>query len=127
MSCKTAEVEPEYDPISNDFLHPRQTCTTQVSLVPPDSVPKRSQSPRKKVNSEKVHKTRPKSAPKHRQRSTRGIPLDSNEEEGCEEFSEEELRLPVDDDEGSSAISDQDYMRADDDPKHDASAANKVI
>ena len=48
--------------------------------------------------------------------------------EGVEDFSEEELRLPVDDDEGSSAISEQDYLRADDEPKdRDVSAANKVI
>ena len=48
--------------------------------------------------------------------------------EGVEDFSEEELRLPVDDDEGSSAISEQDYLRADDVPKdRDVSAANKVI
>ena len=54
--------------------------------------------------------------------------MDSNEDEGVEDFSEEELRLPEGyDDEGSSAISDQDYMRADDVPKDDASAANKVI
>ena len=55
--------------------------------------------------------------------------MDSNEDEGVEDFSEEELRLPEGyDDEGSSAISDQDYLRADEVVKDDASAAeNKVI
>ena len=63
--------------------------------------------------------------PKNPIAGTRSI---TNNNKGVEDFSEEELRLPVDDDEGSSAISEQDYLRADDVPKdRDVSAANKVI
>ena len=53
---------------------------------------------------------RPKSAPKHRvshAASASKFEYPSNEDEGVEDFSEEELRLP--DDDGSSAVSDQEY------------------
>lgn len=88
-------------------------------MVPPQGSTKRSSSPRKKAASgsettsryaknEKKHKTRPKSAPKHRPSSTSHLDHypPSNEDEGVEDFSEEELRLQDD----SSAVSDQDFM-----------------
>ena len=97
----------EYDPITDDFLH-RHPATTQESLlVPtPDASPRKSYAKNEKKHH---HKMRPKSAPKHRRPSPVTLDYPSNEEY----FSEEELRLPVDDDEGSSAISDQDFIRAD--------------
>ena len=91
----------DYDPITDDFLHP--SATQESLLVPPDQSPRKSY-----AKSEKKHKTRPKSAPKHRSSQQHAkFDYPSNEDEGVEDFSEEELRLP--DDDASSAVSDQEY------------------
>ena len=94
----------DYDPITDDFMHP-SAATQESLLVPPDQQTRKSY-----AKSEKKHKMRPKSAPKHRvSHATSASKFDypSNEDEGVEDFSEEELRLP--DDDGSSAVSDQEY------------------
>ena len=92
----------DYDPITDDFLHP--SATQESLLVPPDQSPRKSY-----AKSEKKHKTRPKSAPKHRSTQQHAkFDYPSNEDEGVEDFSEEELRLP--DDDASSAVSDQEYQ-----------------
>ena len=93
----------DYDPITDDFMHP--SATQESLLVPPDQQTRKSY-----AKSEKKHKMRPKSAPKHRvshATSASKFEYPSNEDEGVEDFSEEELRLP--DDDGSSAVSDQEY------------------
>ena len=95
----------DYDPITDDFLlhhihHPEGSLTTESFLIPPiDGTGKG-----KGHDNNKKHSIRPKSAPKHRRHSPSALEYPSNEE-----FSEEELRLPGDDDEGSSAVSDQDF------------------
>lgn len=115
FSQTKAQVKPvvtDYDPITDDFLvHHHVVVTTQESLlVPPDA--KKNQTKDGNGNS----KVRPKSAPKHRRASPAVLDYPSNED-----FSEEEIRLPVDDDEGnSSAVSDQDHK-----PSHPESPTKK--
>ena len=121
----------DYDPITDDFMHP-SAATQESLLVPPDQQTRKSY-----AKSEKKHKMRPKSAPKHRvSPSASKFDYPSNEDEGVEDFSEEELRLP--DDDGSSAVSDQEYHqhnkneknKAKDDrtkPPANNAAAEKVI
>ena len=94
----------DYDPITDDFMHP-SAATQESLLVPPDQQTRKSY-----AKSEKKHKMRPKSAPKHRvSPSASKFDYPSNEDEGVEDFSEEELRLP--DDDASSAVSDQEYQQ----------------
>ena len=117
----------DYDPITDDFLHleheqgdDEHENQPESFLVPPDANGSGSggngngnspTSPRKSYakNEKKFsHKMRPKSAPKHRRRHPSPGEGYSNEE--YYEESEEDLRVPLDDDEGSSAcVSDQDY------------------
>jgi hypothetical protein len=98
--------------MADDYLH--HPSQNQVSLVVPPDHQKETKNGGRYAKNEKKHKTRPKSAPKRRHVTTLDYP--SNEDEGVEYYSEEELRLGHrDDEEGcSSAISDQDSLRADD-------------
>ena len=120
----------DYDPITDDFDlhehidHPEQdleddpNADLESFLVPPidgattGNGNSRSGSPRKsyaKAEKKHHHKMRPKSAPKHRQ-PRHPSPGEGYSNEEYYEESEEDLRVPIDDDEGSSAcISDQDY------------------
>jgi hypothetical protein len=90
-------------------LHLDITATTQESLLVPSDVTNNASTSRggsaSSGSRNEKHKMRPKSAPKHRRPS----PVVLDYPASNEEFSEEELRLPADDEEGlSSAISDQD-------------------
>ena len=101
----------DYDPINDEFTQsPIPNADQEYSLAPIDAAAAGSGSPRKSYAKaeKKPSRHRPKSAPKHRHRHPSPGPGYSNEE--YYEESEEDLRVPIDDDEGSSAcISDQDY------------------
>lgn len=110
-------MEADYDPITDDFLVVHHT--EENLLVPPEATSGGTGG----SGGKKHGKVRPKSAPKHRRPS----PVNVADYPSNEEFSEEELRLAVDDDD--SPVSDQELEQ--DKPRSESPvkkpAAEKVI